>query len=206
MNQLWRNICASVAIAVTLLLANTASAATVLITGANRGIGLALAQHYAGQGWSVIATARLPKRAPELQQLAANSRTVAVEPLDVTDLEGVKALAARYRGKPIDVLINNAGVMGNTDHQEIGGFNRDSFHAILDVNTFGPLAVTEAFLDNVRTSDQKKVVTITSVESSMVRAPRALGMLFYKISKAGGNMAMQELKAQPLSRESSLAW
>jgi NAD(P)-dependent dehydrogenase (short-subunit alcohol dehydrogenase family) len=179
------------------MLAGAAQAATVLITGANRGIGLGLATHYAEQGWTVIATTRSPDAAPELASLAAKHKGVVVERLDVTDLAGIKALAARYRNRPIDVLINNAGVMGNTDHQQLGGFDRDSFHAMLDVNTFGPLAVTEAFLENVRASDQKKVVTITSVESSMVRASRAFGMLFYKISKAGVNMSMQELKAEP---------
>ncbi|WP_395672897.1 SDR family oxidoreductase [Phenylobacterium sp.] len=192
-----RRVYAVVVLAAALMIAGAAQAATVLVTGANRGIGLALATHYSEQGWTVIATARSPDGAPELAALAAKHKAVVVERLDVTDLAGIRALAARYQGRPIDVVINNAGVMGNTDHQQLGGFDRETFHTMLDVNTFGPLAVTEAFLENVRASDQKKVVTITSVESSMVRAPRAFGMLFYKISKAAVNMSMQELKAEP---------
>src|SRR5688572_14490759 len=84
------------------------SAGTVLITGSNRGLGLEFARQYAARGWKVIATARDPDGAAELRELAATGR-VTIERLDVLDREGIAALAARYEGKPIDLLINNAG-------------------------------------------------------------------------------------------------
>lgn len=177
-----------------------AMAETVLITGSDRGLGYEFAKQYAEKGWTVIATARAPNDSTELQALAKAHRNVRVEQLDVTDLPGIKALAARYKNAPIDILINNAGVLLNTEHQEIGGFNRETFVRVMDVNTFGALAVTEAFLDNVKVSGQKKVVSITSGASSVSRAPNSFGMLFYKISKAGLNMAMQELKAEPKAK------
>jgi NAD(P)-dependent dehydrogenase (short-subunit alcohol dehydrogenase family) len=180
--------------------ANSALAETVLITGSDRGIGFEFARQYADKGWTVIATTRSPDRAKELQALAKDHSNVVVERLDVTDLPGIKALAARYKDKPIGVLINNAGVLLNTDDQEIGGFNRDTFHQVIDVNTYGALAVTEAFLDNVKASGEKKVVSITSGAGSLTRAAGSFGMLFYKISKVSLNMAMQELKAEPKAK------
>ncbi len=85
---------------------------TVLITGSNRGIGLAFARQYAEKGWNVIATARNPEAAEALQALVAEHPTVVIERLDVTDHAALEALAQDYRDRPIDVLIKNAGVLG----------------------------------------------------------------------------------------------
>ena len=86
--------------------ARAEEAPTVLITGANRGIGLELARQYAERGWHVIATCRTPAEAQELRAIAGEHRNVAVEPMDVTNFACVDALAAKYRGKPIDVLVH----------------------------------------------------------------------------------------------------
>jgi NAD(P)-dependent dehydrogenase (short-subunit alcohol dehydrogenase family) len=86
---------------------------TVLITGSNRGIGFEFARQYAARGWTVIATTRRPDEATELKGLAASRRNVVIERLDITSDAEVAALAAKYRGRPIDLLINNAALLEN---------------------------------------------------------------------------------------------
>ena len=90
---------------------------TVLITGANRGIGLEYVRQYAARGWTVVATARKPDEATELQELAKANPRVIIETLDVSDLASIDALAQRWQGKPVDILINNAGITGDAQAQ-----------------------------------------------------------------------------------------
>src|SRR5512142_1153487 len=87
-----------------------AVADTVLITGANSGIGVEFAKQYAAKGWTVIATHRRPDTPPSLAELAARYKTFRIEKLDVTSMDNARALAGKLQGMPIDVLINNAGV------------------------------------------------------------------------------------------------
>jgi NAD(P)-dependent dehydrogenase (short-subunit alcohol dehydrogenase family) len=172
----------------------SAFADTVLITGSDKGIGLGLAQQYAAAGWTVIATARHPDTAKDLKDLAAKNKNVTVEQLDVSSDADIKALAAKYKGKPIDVLLNNAGILGNPQDETLGTFNRKDFHDVMDVNTYGPLAVSEAFRDNVAMSKQKKIIAITSGIGSIGSTWRiGKGPLFYRTSKAALDMAMQSL-------------
>ena len=190
-----RNVFISAVLAAGLLAAGAAHAATVLITGTNKGIGLEFTKQYAEKGWTVIATARRPDEAKDLKALAAKHKNIMVEKLDVVDLDSVKALATKYKGKPIDVLINNAAILGATKEEVVGAFNRETFRQIMDTNVYGTLAVTEALLENVKTSEQKKVVVITSQAGSISQAGFVGGILFYRMSKAAVNMAMQTLKA-----------
>jgi len=115
----------------------TAHAATVLITGADRGLGLEFTRQYAARGDTVIATCRHPEDAAELQGLAAAKKTIVVERLDVTDEAGVRSLATKYHGKPIDVLVNNAGILGDRDGQSLGTYSLKVFHDVMDVNAQG---------------------------------------------------------------------
>jgi NAD(P)-dependent dehydrogenase (short-subunit alcohol dehydrogenase family) len=171
-----------------------AFADTVLITGSDRGLGLEFARQYAAKGWQVIATARHPDTAKDLQALAAAHKNVTLETLDVASDSDIKALAAKYQGKPIDLLLNNAGVLGTPKDEALGTFNRKNFHEVMDVNTYGPLAVSEAFRDNVAISKQKKIVAVTSGIGSIGSTWRiGSGPYFYRISKAALDMAMQSL-------------
>ncbi len=171
-----------------------AQAATVLITGSNRGLGLEFAKQYAAAGWTVIATTRHPADAKDLNDLAAKNKSIMVEKLDVTDLDSVKALAAKYKGKPVDVLINNAGVLGDVPKQSFGSLDRDVFHQVMDTNVFGAWAVTEAFRDNVVASEQKKIVALTSLLGSISMA--GPGHTYYKASKAAVSMGLRVLGAE----------
>ena len=131
---------------------------TVLITGSNRGLGLEFVRQYAAAGWRVFATARDPQGATELRDLAARNPRITTEPLDVTNEVAIEALAAKYRGTPIDVLLNNAGVLGDMKAQAPGGFEYDEFEQVMAVNVFAPLAIADAFKEHVAASRQKKIV------------------------------------------------
>ena len=181
--------------AVLMVAAVQAHAATVLITGTNRGLGLEMVKQYAEKGWTVIATARKPEEAKELRDLAAKHKNVTLEKLDVANPESIKALAAKYKGKPVDLLINNAGALGALPDQSLGGFKLEAFQQTMASNVFGALAVSEAFKDNVAASEQKKIVALTSGLGSATLTQRRGGMYFYRASKGALNVTMRALGA-----------
>lgn len=166
---------------------------TVLVTGSNRGIGLEFVRQYAAKGWFVIATTRRPAEAERLQQIAAENPSVVVELLDVTSGEHLRALKAKYQGRPIDVLINNAGISGDFrgPGQSFGTLDYEAGETIMEVNGLGPLRVTEAFYDNVKASKQKKVIAITALLGVHSFSYGGFdGAYWYKVSKAAMNAAM----------------
>jgi NAD(P)-dependent dehydrogenase (short-subunit alcohol dehydrogenase family) len=167
----------------------------VLITGSNRGIGLALTSAYAAKGWRVIATCRDPSRATALNELAAGNPNVVVEALDVTSESSIVALAAKYRSKPIDVLVNNAGTSGDYAGQVPGQFDEGAFQEIMRVNAFAPLRMATAFLDNVSASEQKKIIAISSGRGSVSKPFLERRAYFYDMSKAALNLGMRKLQS-----------
>lgn len=172
--------------------AGVAQATTVLVTGSNRGLGYEFARQYAARGYTVIATTRHPDDAAELKALAAKNKNFIIEKLDVTNQADIDALAAKYKGKPIDILINNAGAMGSPKAQAMGSLDRALFLQVMETNVFGAMAVTSAFKDNVVASDMKKVIAITSVAGSMTGPwERIGGIYFYRASKAALNNVMR---------------
>ncbi len=165
---------------------------TVLVTGANRGIGLALTKNYAERGWTVIGTARKPEKAEELNALAASNERVSVERMDLLDHASIDALAEKLRDVPIDVLLNNAAIMGDAAKQDLGSYDYDEMAKVFAVNVSGTLKMTEAFLDHVAASEQKKIVGITSVQGS-IQSLRDPLIPFYKMSKTALNMGMSSI-------------
>ena len=163
---------------------------TVFITGSNRGIGLALAKNYAIKGWNVIATCRSPERADDLMELIGNYPNISIEKLDVTDLDQIESLAKKYKGIAIDVLINNAGILGDIEAQTFGSLDQITFETVMAVNAYGPLKVAEAFSDNVALSKQKKIVSMTSGLGSMQITGNSDRFYFYRMSKAALNMGV----------------
>jgi NAD(P)-dependent dehydrogenase (short-subunit alcohol dehydrogenase family) len=185
----------SVLIALALIAALPAQASTIMITGTNRGIGLEMVKQYAEQGWDVIATARNPDTATELQALAKANAKIKVEKLDVTDVSAIQALAAKYKNRPIDVLVNNAGTLGDVPKQTIGALDQAEFLAVINANTFGALKVTEAFKPNLLAGQMKKAFAMTSGLGSSELTARRGGFYAYRASKAALNIGFRALAA-----------
>jgi NAD(P)-dependent dehydrogenase (short-subunit alcohol dehydrogenase family) len=165
---------------------------TVLVTGANRGLGLEFARQYAADGWQVHAACRAPDDAKDLQKAAAGSGgRMNVLALDVTDTASVQGAAGALGGAPIDVLVNNAGV-GGPRNERLGRLDYAAWERVLDVNTLGPMRVIEAFVDNVAKSREKKIVTITSGMGSIADNTSG-GSYAYRTSKAAVNMVVKSL-------------
>ena len=159
----------------------------VLITGANRGLGLEFARQYAAVGWTVIGTARRPAQADELQAL-----DVEVVALDVMDEDSIAALANLLEGRAIDMLINNAGIFPRVS--EIAQVDADDYRRTLMVNTLGPVLVTRALLPNLRQGELQRIVNITSQLGSIDR--NSGGFYGYRESKAALNMFTKTLASE----------
>lgn len=166
---------------------------TVLITGSNRGIGLEFVRQYAARGWRVIATCRRPEAANELQAIAAKHENVTVDRLDITDHEGVDTLAEKYAGTAIDILLNNAALLGSRSDQALGNMDFDLFARILAVNTMGTLKVTESFRPHVAASQHKRIITLGSAAGSIAMINPPPDFYAYRASKAALHLLMKNV-------------
>lgn len=166
---------------------------TALITGANRGIGLALAQKYLAQGWSVIGLCRNPSA--ELQASGAEI----IAGVDVTDPEAVRSLAQQLKGRPLDLLINNAGIF---QHEQLGTIDYESVQQQFLVNAEAPLRITEALLPNL--SAGAKIAFITSRMGSIADNSSG-GYYGYRMSKAALNAAAVSLARDLQPRKIAVA-
>ena len=147
----------------------------VVITGANRGIGLELSRHYNAEGWKVTGVCR--GTSPELMKYAA----LVIEDVDVTSKDSLERLVAALRGQTIDLLINNAGVL----HDDIlGSLDIDSLRLQMEVNAFAPLLICEALLPNLKAGS--KIANITSRMGSIGDNDSG-GRYGYRASKAAFN-------------------
>ncbi len=161
---------------------------SIMITSANRGLGLEFVRQYAADGWTIFAACRNPDAADDLHELT-RSGSITVLPIDVTDLSSVRHAAAGLNGESIDVLLNSAGIIGKPG-QRTGHIDYESWEQVLNVNTMGPLRVTEAFVEHVARSERKLIVTITSGLGSLTDNTSG-GSIPYRSSKAAVNMAMR---------------
>lgn len=176
------------------LLSAGAEASTVVVTGANRGLGFVWAEKYAERGWDVIATARKPDQATDLIELAERTGRVRIEQLDVTDVDSINALGGRLAGVPVDVLINNVGRLGDEEGQRFGEIDPEKLNDFMWVNAWSALLVTERLWDNLLAGDQKKVAGISARVASFDVYPRIHhGLYHYKASKVALNMIMRNI-------------
>ncbi len=164
---------------------------TTVLTGANRGIGLELARLFADDGnWLIHACCRTPGDASELAELATAHRgRIALHALDVTDGGAVAGFAASLGGAPVDLLLNNAGVLNR--RQALDDLDFEAWERELQVNTLAPMRMALALRAHLRRSANPRIVTISSQMGSLARARG--GAYAYRSSKAAVNKAMQGL-------------
>jgi NAD(P)-dependent dehydrogenase (short-subunit alcohol dehydrogenase family) len=162
--------------------------ATVLITGANRGIGLEFVRQYAADGWHVVAACRDPAEAEDLELVNGD---VVKQALDVTDPDSVAAFAEAAGGEPIDVLINNAGVYLDRGIT-LGEFDYERWRTSFEVNVLGPMRLVEVLADAVGGSKRRIMAFITSQMGSIAENTSG-GAYAYRSSKAALNAAVKSL-------------
>lgn len=167
---------------------------SVLITGANRGIGLEFVRQYAAAGWRVLACCRQPEYANDLRKLVSQhaSGCVALYQLDVICFDQIRKLAILLSHQPIDLLINNAGVYPDADREESGVVDQDAWIEAFRVNTIAPYKMAAAFADQISSSQQRKIVNITSKMGS-ISDNTSGGSYLYRSSKAALNMIVRSL-------------
>jgi NAD(P)-dependent dehydrogenase (short-subunit alcohol dehydrogenase family) len=162
---------------------------TILITGANRGIGFELATQFAADGWQVIACCRKPATAEALQALAVRHSGVETHALEVTDYQQMNALSAALAERPIDVLLSNAGIYGPRG-VAVGEVDAAEWRQVLEVNTIAPLMLAQAFVGQVAASERKLIAVISSKMGSIADNGSG-GSYFYRSSKTAVNQVVK---------------
>lgn len=160
---------------------------TVLITGANRGIGLEFARSFAVDGWEVHACCRSPEKATKLKEIGGKLST---HRLDVTDGLRAASLARELSEVSVDLLVNNAGLLGPAS--EFGKTDFDDWVDVLKVNCLAPLRMAERFAGHVAGSGRKQIANISSVMGSIAENGGG-GRYIYRSSKAALNMVTKSL-------------
>ncbi len=178
--------------------------ASILITGAARGIGFELAKQYGEAGDRVYATTRSPEAADKLKTIAENSGgLVTIHKMDVGDMDSVKACARELDGAPIDILINNAGVWGGLETQTFANMDYDNWAHEVNIMAMGPFRVVQTFFDSVLASEQHKIVTMTSQVAAHVY-DHIVGYS-YASAKAGVNRLMTALAQEMADKDVIIA-
>lgn len=162
----------------------------VLVTGANRGLGLEFVKQYLADGWRVIACCRNPLSSSALIALTASAGgRLSVRELDVADFGQVERLSAILAGESIDVLINNAGFY---PEGEFGQVDYADWEVAFRINTMAPMKMAECFVEQVARSQQRKIVTLSSKMGSVADNGSG-GSYIYRSSKTAVNMVMKSL-------------
>jgi NAD(P)-dependent dehydrogenase (short-subunit alcohol dehydrogenase family) len=162
----------------------------VLVTGANRGIGLEFVRQYADDGYRVIACCRNPLKAAALNALAAASDgRVSVHVLDVSDFGQIERLALTLEGEAIDILINNAGFYPQSS---FGSVDYADWDKAFRINAMAPMKMVQSFIEHISSSHLRKIVTLSSKMGSIADNGSG-GSYLYRTSKAAANMVMKSL-------------
>ena len=164
----------------------------VVITGANRGIGLELTKLFLRADKHVVATCRNPKGSIELQELADAGR-LSVFQLEVTDSDSVTNFCDSLSGQTIDVLINNAGIMGG-ERQSIDDMVYDAWLQAFSVNTLAPFQLATRLIDNLKQAQRPRIVSLSSQMASL--NSKSVGSYAYRSSKVALNKVMQVLATE----------
>ena len=165
--------------------------ATVLITGANRGIGLEFVRQYAADGWRVVAACRKPKKAKDVEKVNGD---VTLRALDVADPDSVATFVDEVKGETIDVLINNAGVYLDRGIP-FGKLDYAGWVTSFQVNSVGPVRIAEALSAQVEQS-QRKLLVFISTQMASIAENAGGGAFAYRASKAALNAAVKTMSIE----------
>lgn len=160
----------------------------VLITGANRGLGLSFVQQYLQAGWQVVATCRPQSQAHELQALACEQ--LEIVPMDVCNDQHIHALATYLGERALDLVINNAGVYGPRP-QPLGSIERQAWRDVLEANTLSPLMLIQAIANNL--SERQGTFAVVSSKMGSITENANGAEYMYKSSKAAVNQVVKSL-------------
>lgn len=165
---------------------------TILITGANRGLGLEFCRQYVTKGWTVLACCRNPEQAQALKELQTKFfDLIQIHSLDLNDFQSIENLARTLSSVSIDVLLSNAGLYGS-DRNRLGDIDYENWGMVLKVNALAALKLAECFLPHVSVSDQKKMVFVSSKMGSL--ADNTSGKCYiYRSSKSALNAIVKSL-------------
>ncbi len=169
---------------------------SVLITGSNRGLGLEWVRQLAAENWRIYATCRHPVEARDLQTLAAGHKNISLHRLDVTKVDEIHAMALELLEQPLDMLLNNAGTyLEKYADLELQHIVYDDWRYTMEVNTFGPVRMAEAFAPQLARGERPLVATVSTHMGSIadIESP---GSYYYRSSKAALNAAMKGLSVE----------
>ena len=164
---------------------------TILITGANRGIGLELAGQFAGDGWQVLACCRNPDSADQLRALCERYPGVERHALEVTDYAQMQRLAEMLADRSIDVLLSNAGIYGPRS-MAFGDVTPEGWREVFEVNSIAPLMLAQAFADSVANS-ARKVIAVISSKMGSIDDNGSGGSYVYRSSKSAVNQVVKSM-------------
>lgn len=165
--------------------------ASILITGANRGIGLEFAAQFAAAVWRVVACCRDPDGALALRELAEKHAALELHALDVTDYARMTQLSRQLGDRPIDILLSNAGIYGPRG-VAFGSVDPAAWREVLEINTIAPLMLAQAFVEQVAASPRKLIAVISSKVGS-IADNRGGGGYLYRSSKTAVNQVVKSL-------------
>lgn len=164
----------------------------VLITGANRGIGLEFTSQYLAAGWQVDACCRNPEAAADLNALKSEySENLNLYKLDVNSEQSIASLKQALTDQAIDVLINNAGIYGPKG-LEFSSVTPEPWLEVLATNTIAPLMLSQALYDNIQRGELKTIVAISSKMGSIADNEYGNSYL-YRSSKSALNSVMRSM-------------
>ena len=176
---------------------------TILVTGANRGIGLEFVKQYLKKGDSVIATYREEESSKELINLSQNKSNLEILKLDVASDASMESFCQHLGDQPIDIFINNAGVYGPRD-SNFGKVDAESWLPVLRINTCAPLLLTQLIIENLRRGKAKKLLYVTSKMGS-IDDNKGGGSYVYRSSKTALNSVVKSISVDLRSEAMAVA-